>query len=54
MSLALPERRNIIHERILKTLFNGKSGIQDRAPFLYGSAVYHALQFEVQAFQEKT
>lgn len=54
MSLAIPERNTIIKERVFKTLFNGKSGVQDRAPFLYGSAVYHALQFEVQAFQEKS
>jgi len=53
ISLALPERRNIIRERVLKSLFNGKSGVQDRAPFLYGSAVYHALQFEAKAFQEQ-
>lgn len=38
---------------MFKTLFNGKSGVQDRAAFIYGSAVYHALQFEAKAFQEK-
>lgn len=53
-SLESPERREILRERILKTLFNGSSGVHDRSAFIHGSGVYQVLKQQITKLEGHT
>ena len=49
-----PERQEILRERVLKTLFNGNSGVHDRSAFIHGSGVYQVLKQQVAKLEGHT
>jgi hypothetical protein len=52
-SFSLPGRIGILKERVLRTLFNGNSGVQERSAFIPGSPVYQVLKLQQAQFEEK-